>query len=379
MPSSSLKVLALALCSFSVAVAQVQWSNPWNQSTTPSWTGWTRLQYDPVTQRTWGWISNVHTFDDIYANALYKWHSSGSAWTEVFARTVAVDDKCPAETSSQPMPGHPYNTFTAGGNGLLWMGTRACNNATVATMFYFDTDSGTWNQVDSTGMPSYYSGAWTWDKAHRVIIAVQRNSGDNATTTHVYAPTLRNPTPGTLTAAQQLATGATADAWAQVTTNTPPDGAVIPLFVWDSISRLAILYGGYSSHDASGAKAETWVYDPEAATWTNKAPAVAPGTPSFSISLAGYAGDIAPNGKLYFIRPAASTELWSYTVASNAWSQETTSGTPPRDPITAAYDASTNRLVAWGYTAIAFAKVFEAQLPSLGTTGVSFRGSLRMK
>jgi hypothetical protein len=371
--------VALVVAVATFAAGPASWTNPWNQSADfPAWNGWTKLQYVAAVQRTYGLLADNGSY--IYSDALFAWNSGAGSWSSAI-QGWGGGSQCPASTSTRPGARHPYNTLTVLGR-RLYVGPGVCNSSAVTDMYSFDTNasanpSQVWTQLTPVTLPSEYSQAWAADSTHGCLISV-RQAGIEGTKTAVYCPTLDNPTPGTLTAAQAQVEGATADDWADVTTNTPPAGSVIPLFVWDSRAGVAILFGGYNNQAPSGEMGETWTYNPVTATWANKSPSHSPGAQSFSVSLAGFAGDIA-HGVLYYIKAASPSELWAYSVASNDWTQVSTSGTPPRDPLTAAYDASTNRLVVWGYTAIAFAKVFEAQLPPIGMTGVSFLGSSRMQ
>lgn len=75
---------------------------------------------------------------------------------------------------------------------------------------------------------------------------------------------------------------------------------------------------------------------------------------------------------VYYVRPDTTSELWAYDGVD--WSLQGTTGALPRDPVSAAFDGHTRRLVVWAYAPGAEAVLYEAQFPVRLPASTALRG-----
>lgn len=351
-----------------------------NPNTTPPFGNqWTRIQYLPGSDYT---VMNVYgggeTTQAIYSNNIQYYRPT----TLINVGTAIGTGNCIAGTSSWPGNKHPYNTGTGDSKrNFYWSGPGVCTGTPVTEMYYLDVAAQTWHQVTPTHLSAAFSQAWTYDKAHDVLIAAVCNvsgacSGHQET--WVYASTVGNPG-GVLTAAQLLVPGVVADDWFMVSSNTGPTGLVIPLFTWDTIHNQAILFGGYNNQTPSGPMTETWTYEPVSNVWTNKAPSNTPSTTDNYSGVVGYAGDWdSISGVMRYILPkitGSTVEDWYYDPTANSWTQggsynSTTLGAfgSVNEPTSMAIDTNRHQMVLWCYQFNSGDyQIWTAPLPASGT------------
>lgn len=210
----------------------------------------------------------------------------------------------------------------------------------------------------------------TYDPEHDVYLTVDRQNGAGPTLVHMYCP-------GTSLSSQQITAGCPDNQnWHTISSTATPKGGAMPIFVYDSVAtHKAILFGGWDNPGPGNEQNETWKFDVPTAAWTQITTATTPALQNHTGGVVGWAGDMDSSGSLWYMRPDTTSVLWKLdlTAGTPNWVSQTLSGTPPRDPLTAAYDASTGRLVMWSYTGGGFVGLFDAQLPSAPNVTGQFR------
>ena len=120
--------------------------------------------------------------------------------------------------------------------------------------------------------------------------------------------------------------------------------------VYDSSSRVVIMFGGRSGMGGSFDFNDTWAYDPATNTWTEL-------SPSGTLPSARVAPSMAYDssaGRLIMFGGAAGSSIfddtWAYDSRRNSWTELSTSGTGPFARVSSSmvYDPSTNRTIMFG-------------------------------
>ena len=134
------------------------------------------------------------------------------------------------------------------------------------------------------------------------------------------------------------------DTWTQKSPATTPPARTASAMVYDSENDRIIMFGGYGT----GSLNDTWEYDLNTNTWTNLSPANPPSArrghcmaydreSGRIVLFAGYDG-------------AYRNDTWEYDYSSNTWTQQSPSSNPPGgfiyDGMT--YDSGSDRVIAFG-------------------------------
>ena len=115
---------------------------------------------------------------------------------------------------------------------------------------------------------------------------------------------------------------------------------------YDMESDRVVLFGG-GNHFTAVYTDETWAYDYNSNTWTNKAPSVRPSV-RYDMPMAY---DSESDRVILFGGAAASrnNETWAYDLNTNTWTNMNPSSSPsPRQAAGMAYDARADRVVLFG-------------------------------
>ena len=110
--------------------------------------------------------------------------------------------------------------------------------------------------------------------------------------------------------------------WTMLQANAPPEGRWAPGMAFDSIHGIAVLYGGWAT---AGQNFETWEYDVNTATWTNRTggAGASPQLSSNPLAFDSGSGKIIASGQ-----GRIAWETWAYDVTTHVWTQRIGS-TPP--------------------------------------------------
>lgn len=187
----------------------------------------------------------------------------------------------------------------------------------------FDAQSRVWSQVDVASHPSNAGGSSSaYDsESDRVIFHFTSRldaSGPNGhrriSETWAYSPS--------------------DETWTEMSPEEAPFGLMGARMVYDKDADRVILFGGADfTDDAAPRFNETWAYDFNSNTWTQRHPAESPPGRSYY----GIAYDERADKTLIFAgsfeadaRDRAA-ELWAYDYDSNTWAELTYEGAPPAD------------------------------------------------
>ncbi|MFW9892725.1 MAG: Kelch repeat-containing protein [Candidatus Thorarchaeota archaeon] len=139
--------------------------------------------------------------------------------------------------------------------------------------------------------------------------------------------------------------------WTEMSPTVIPPTRCDLCFVYDSESDVAILFGGTTGPVTQIVFNDTWAYDYDSDTWTNKSPSVAP-----SARLAcQYAYDSESDKFILFSGAIGGTtethfnDTWAYDYDTNTWTELSPSVMPdPRRYGCMAYDSESDRIILFG-------------------------------
>ncbi len=140
--------------------------------------------------------------------------------------------------------------------------------------------------------------------------------------------------------------------WTNITTGPSPSAGVFVAMVYDSQADRMILFGGVthrSDFPESGYRAETWAYDFDNATWTQRNPANSP-SPRAINGMMAYDAQ-SDRIVLFGGRDAYGNfaDTWEYRYNDDSWIQITPqTGPSARHAGAMAYDVSTDQTVLFG-------------------------------
>ena len=143
-----------------------------------------------------------------------------------------------------------------------------------------------------------------------------------------------------------------ADAWSQAHPSSNPPARHEHAVAFDLESDRLVLFGGLKT--AAGPELnDTWAYDVHTETWTMQAPSGGP-LPRCGHAMAYDAGSdlIVVFGGLAWTQATGEykdNETWTYDLNTNTWTQKHPASAPsPRDYAAMAYDSKADRLILFG-------------------------------
>ena len=139
-----------------------------------------------------------------------------------------------------------------------------------------------------------------------------------------------------------------ANTWENRNPSPRPSARFAHAMAYDADSERAILFGGWTG---TGQSKETWAYDYNANTWTNKAPTTSPSVGVFVNMAYDASADriVLFGGGTDRFLAGAPDETWAYDFDSNTWTRRNPSESPlPRGGHVMAYDAPSDRIVVFG-------------------------------
>ena len=135
------------------------------------------------------------------------------------------------------------------------------------------------------------------------------------------------------------------NSWANMTSEVRPPGRRSPGMVYDAAADRIILFGGYDS--SSGiVYNDTWAYDFESNSWTNRNPPAAP-SPRFGMGLAYDAR--LDRSILFGGAEGGDNVTWAYDFTNNSWAVLSTAHSPPTHAFQGMdYDVQSARTIMFG-------------------------------
>lgn len=135
--------------------------------------------------------------------------------------------------------------------------------------------------------------------------------------------------------------------WTEKTQSTKPSARNSHAMVYDSENKKVILFGG----DSGGGNRydDTWVYDPDMNTWTEKTQSTKPS----ARNVHEMAYDSTNNKVVlfggYIASSVVNNETWTYDYPENKWIQMKPSNKPPaRASFAMCYDSKNNNVIVFG-------------------------------
>lgn len=240
----------------------------------------------------------------------------------------------PPDTASQATGGSPADSypdargyaqmvFHAPSGQMILFGGESNRRTQFEETWTFDVQTRVWSEVDVENHPSKAGGSSSaYDsESDRVIFHFTSRldaSGPNGhrriSETWTYDPT--------------------AEAWTEMNPAVAPFGLMGARMVYDAGADRVILFGGADfTDDAAPRFNETWAYDFNSNTWTQRQPAEAPPGRSYF----GMAYDESASKTLIFAGSFAqgagerADEIWAYDYESDSWTEQQYEGAPPAD------------------------------------------------
>jgi hypothetical protein len=382
------------------AWGQITWTKAWTGPTTGTsgtfYNGYHDIHYDPFTNQTWVFSTDTTAgTDSIYSSRLHYFNSSAGTDTLVGTSNQPANGGCLSSSATWPYSHHPVGQIWIDSiRHRLWLMEGVGCTFIYPEQWYYQLDnpiSGhtNWVQVHPPHLPtqqyqkgpngvgtstlggSFNNASVVHDTDHDAFLLFGYDGGSNSHSTQVYCDTSQNPSPGTLTAAQQSVGCANADDWTDITSQTKcasgstcltaggagwvPPGYYYPNLEYDSVHHQVIqfagLYGAYTVEN------QTWIYNMVTKTWTNMNPANPPANSSANNENGRVAHAFnTSNGKYYYHLtantpqsgnpPASPPQDWVYDPVANTWTELST-GQGPFLSETMTYSAGCNCLIAW--------------------------------
>jgi outer membrane biosynthesis protein TonB len=315
-PRISSSVVTLLLFVASGFTFAQSWQSVAPAGTPPANTNWTNTVFDDqhgtllVTQ------DDSAGGSGIYADAVFSFNPTNGAWTKLWV-SDAPTTGCPGDSATRPNHRHTYNQVT-------WDTTRSRMNISSGSCqgalgydFYSFTHSGTAS-----------SGKWAQSASS------SPNPGNRQEGAMVYMPNVDRVLMYGGFAGVNGATGAdtweynpSTNTWTQICSNCAPGARHAHILVYDNASGKVIIFGGQRSYGGADI-AQTYIYDPKqpaASRWTAANPSTE--APASSYTCHGY--DKKRNRLLIY---PTQGHVYSYTTASNKWTDLGITGGPAVNP-----------------------------------------------
>jgi hypothetical protein len=301
--------------------APLTWGQTWTSiaptgAAQPQETNWTTAVYDYQHK------TLLLTQDDsgggtgIYADTVYGFNPTNGLWTQIWVSDAKTTD-CPGDTATRPNHRHTYSQIS-------WDTFRNQLNITAGSCqgaLGYD-----WYSFTHTGAAG--SGSWT-QSANPATNPGNRQEGAMVYMANVDKVLLY----GGFTGASGAAGADTweytpsTNTWTQICSNCGPGARHAHVLVYDFASGKVITYGGQRSFGGANI-AVTYIYDPNApvaSRWTAANPTVE--APAAAYACFGY--DKQRSRLLIYPQQG---HVFSYTVASNTWTDLGIAGGPSPSP-----------------------------------------------
>src|SRR2546425_128061 len=241
-------------------------------------------------------------------------------WSQTWAYDLASNQWSLMNPTTQPPPMYgPRMAYDARANLTILFGEYGT--------WAYDFELNAWTPLNPVGAPSSRAGAalaYDSESSQTILFGGETSIGPFPWVNETWAYDFNTNT------------------W----TNMTPGEAVRPppssgnLMAYDSRSDRMILFGGYTG---GSLRNETWAYDFNANTWTNKAPVVSPPN--------AVGQTMAYDGSLDRVILNGGGQTWPYDFGSNTWTNVSTTvaPSPPFGGQAMVYDSRSNRTVLFGY------------------------------
>jgi hypothetical protein len=317
------------------ATKTATWLKSTITSSTPYFRGYNRVVYDVTGKRALTMASdNANTS---YGNSFWGYDTASHAWTQ--KTTTGSPDQCIAPLGSNPAA-HPANRNTSHNltydttRGAMYLFSGSCQGYTFDDTWAYNSAANTWSQLSpAVHPPGRTEAAIAYDSAHDVVVLYGGLSMSALQDTWQYAPSTNT--------------------WTQISAPGTPGPLAGHSMVYDTVNKKIVLFGGYAAYNGPALNA-IWIYDAGTRTWTNPQPA----NPPAGAYYPAMAFDSARGVVVLYGGPAL---MWTYNVATNAWTQATVSGGPA---ITTAAGAACPQCITMTYDSGADKFVLTSQDPS---------------
>ncbi len=227
--------------------------------------------------------------------------------------------------SARNAPGAAYDP--ASGLFVIFGGRSALG--VVADTWSYDSDTNMWTKREPTVAPSAREGVSmaSASGSNRIILFGGRIGTGPLNDTWSY--------------------DVAANAWTNVTPTRAPSVRFLSPMTYDSASSRIVLFGGAAP--GSSYLNDTWSYDVQSNSWTNRAPTTHPSERGASAMAYDSAADrtILFGGFTNSYEYAGDT--WFYDFDANTWRQASPSQSPPeREGHAMAYDSAADRTILFG-------------------------------
>ncbi|HEX9907766.1 MAG TPA: kelch repeat-containing protein [Thermoplasmata archaeon] len=195
----------------------------------------------------------------------------------------------------------------------------------------YDFDSNEWTNMNPGTSPSNrHSHAMAYDsQSDRVILFGGLSEGYNGET---WAYDYDN------------------NAWTNLNPDSNPPGRINHAMAYDAQSDRVVLFGGFYYIGTWMPNDETWVYDSDSNTWTQKNPSIRPSARELHAMAYDSESDqvVLFGGNVRGANPL-SDETWTYNLDSNTWTQKSPGVRPSaRECQAMVYHAQSGRVVLFG-------------------------------
>ena len=350
------------------AAASVTWESVPLTSTAPAYNGFLSLRYDPVSQRTLGYMID-HDAATIYSTTMFAFDVGANVWTRLGGTHGGLPPTYPtclsgAASDVQPWPNdrHPVQQMVVDTTrNRLWLYSGVCNTVEQNDLWYYALNANPtlnrWTQVPLTVRPSMSSGVLAYDYDTDVLVLHGPNSG-NFHTTYVFCPA--DP----LTSAQSAAGCTDPMTWTQVfsPSDPAPNRTGYPTSFYDHAVRKVV--GFFNNGQA------LWVYDVATRAWSQRTPVgfpldSGPGDsaeqPWVQITTGPYAGSYLYHQTSHTSSSGFAKD-WLYDPAMGSVVAIASVGTGPQKFLYATWDAAQQKVVAWSYAGPGTPEVWRASL-----------------
>jgi hypothetical protein len=243
----------------------ITWTKSPSVSSGPNPNDWFVIPYDPISGRT---VVYATSGSGIYSTDLFFYKSDTNSWTKT-GGTGSLQDRCPADTATQPGDRHPIGQMAVDTKrGFLWIysgANQVCGQATVTTNgtavtwvtggyngWEFPTSGQLVNQSVYIG-GSYYTIASVQDNHH---LTLTTSAGVQTTAVKFQIMSGTETSPRYDTYYMSLKGDPTQSAWHQVTPSRFPQANYFASMVYDPDDDVLFAFGldsGSNAHD-------NWVY-----------------------------------------------------------------------------------------------------------------------
>lgn len=279
----------------------------------PSFTVYTNSVYDTQHQTLLLTQDDAAAGSGIYADAVFGFNPTNGAWTQLWVDPTGAAQLCPGDTATRPQHRHTYSQFT-------WDTTR--NQAYITSGSCQGALSYDWYAFSHSGVAG--SGNWTQ------MAVTSPNPTNRQEGAMVYMPNVDRVLlyggfagPAATTSDDTWEYNPATNTWTLICTGCAPGARHGHILVYDDASGKVIIWGGARCFGCADINL-TYLYNPTTKTWAAANPAAEATAASYPCS--GF--DKQRNRLVIYPRQG---QVWSYTTASNTWTQLPITGGPSTD------------------------------------------------